>query len=103
SAYPHNRIGPLPAFRRLQSLSANSLIIALLSPFLALTRASVQKILLAVVILDIPLQCGTHLFYDERVEEFGAMGGLSISAATIALAAEMLNPPIAPNSSTLSS
>src|SRR6266446_269382 len=86
SAYPHNRIGPLPAFRRLQSLSANSLIIALLSPFLALTRASVQKILLAVVILDIPLQFGTHLFYDERVEEFGAMGGLSISAATIALA-----------------
>jgi len=86
SAYPPNRIGPLPAFRRLQSLSANSLIIVLLSPFLALTRASVQKILLAVVILDIPLQCGTHLFYDERVEEFGAMGGLSISAATIALA-----------------
>src|SRR5438309_6210745 len=43
SAYPHNRIGPLPAFRRLQSLSANSLIIVLLSPFLALTRASVQK------------------------------------------------------------
>jgi len=50
------------------------LIIALLSPFLALTRASVQKILLAVVILDIPLQFGTHLFYDERAEEFGAMG-----------------------------
>jgi putative inorganic carbon (HCO3(-)) transporter len=86
SAYPHNRIGPLPAFRRLRSLSAHSLIIALLSPFLALTHASVQKILLAVVIFDIPLQFGTHLFYDERVEEFGAMGGLSISAATIALA-----------------
>jgi putative inorganic carbon (HCO3(-)) transporter len=60
--------------------------LAILSPFLALTRGYIQKILLAVVILDIPFQFGTHLFYNEKVEEFGAMGGLSISAATLALA-----------------
>jgi len=86
SAYPHDNVEFRSASRRLPSLSANSLIVALLSPFLALTRVSVQKILLAVIILDIPLQFGTHLFYDEKLEDFGAMGGLSISAATIALA-----------------
>jgi putative inorganic carbon (hco3(-)) transporter len=86
SAYPHNRADSLPVFRRLCSLGENSLIVALASPFFALTRASVQKFLLAVVILDIPFQFGTHLFYDERLEDFGAMGGLSISATTLALA-----------------
>jgi hypothetical protein len=85
SAYPRTQAEPLPAFRRLCSLGANSLIVALLSPFLALTRTSVEKFLLAVVILDIPFQFGTHLLYNERVEEFGAMGGLSISSATLAL------------------
>jgi putative inorganic carbon (HCO3(-)) transporter len=85
SAYPHNRAESLPVFRRLCSLGENSLILALASPFLALTRASVQKFLLAVVILDIPFQCGTHLFYNESVEDFGAMGGLSISSVTLAL------------------
>lgn len=86
SAYPPTRAEPLPALRRWCSLGANSLIVALLSPFVALTRASVQKFLLAVVILDIPFQLGTHLFYNERVEDFGAMGGLSVSSATVALA-----------------
>lgn len=86
SAYPHNRAESLPVFRRLCSLGENSLVVALASPFLALTQASVQKFLLAVVILDIPFQFGTHLFYNERVEDFGAMGGLSISSATLALA-----------------
>ena len=87
SAYRHARAEPLPAIRRWCSLGANSLVVALLSPLLALTRASVQKFLLAVVILDIPFQFGTHLFYNEKVEDFGAMGGLSISSATLALAA----------------
>lgn len=86
SAYPHNRAESLPVFRRLCSLGENSLVVALASPFLVLTRASVQKFLLAVVILDIPFQFGTHVFYNERVEDFGAMGGLSISSATLALA-----------------
>jgi len=67
-------------------LSANSLVVAVLSPFLALTSDYASRILLAVVILDIPFQFGTHLFYREDAATLGALGGLSISATTIALA-----------------
>jgi O-antigen ligase len=38
------------------------------------------------VLLDLPFQFGTHLFYSEQDAAFGALGGLSISATTIALA-----------------
>lgn len=64
----------------------NSLLVAVLSPFLALTSMAAQRILLAVVIFDIPLQFGTHLFYREEDAAIGALGGLSISATTLALA-----------------
>jgi putative inorganic carbon (hco3(-)) transporter len=67
-------------------LGANSLVIAVLSPFLALTSDLVQRILLAVVIFDIPFEFGTHLYYRERDAAVGALGGLSISVTTIALA-----------------
>lgn len=68
------------------SLGGDSLVVAILSPFLALTSEAAQRILLAVVILDIPLQFGIHLFYREDDAALGALGGLSISATTLALA-----------------
>lgn len=68
------------------SLGENSLVVAILSPFLTLTSEAAQRVLLAVVIFDIPLQFGTHLFYREEDAAFGALGGLSISATTLALA-----------------
>jgi len=55
----------LDVYSRVRTLSANSLVIAVLSPFMALTVGYVPRILLAVVILDIPFQFGTHLFYRE--------------------------------------
>ena len=67
------------------SLGGNSLVVAVLSPFLALTSKAAQRILFAVVILDIPLQFGIHLFYREEDAALGALGGLSISATTLAL------------------
>src|SRR5205814_6024063 len=70
----------------LRSLGGTSLVVAIRSPFLALASASVQRVLLAIVILDIPLQFGTHLFYREDDAALGALGGLSISATTLALA-----------------
>jgi putative inorganic carbon (HCO3(-)) transporter len=73
-------------YARVRNLSANSLVVAVLSPFLALTSDLVQRILLAVVIFDIPLEFGTHLYYRERDAAVGALGGLSISVTTIALA-----------------
>lgn len=71
---------------RTLSVGGNSLVVAILSPFLALASQAVQRALLAVVILDIPLQFGIHLFYREEDAALGALGGLSISATTLALA-----------------
>jgi hypothetical protein len=67
-------------------MGANSLVIALLSPFALLTAGWVQRLLLAAVVLDIPFQFGTHFFYREDDAVRGALGGLSISVSTIALA-----------------
>jgi putative inorganic carbon (hco3(-)) transporter len=78
--------GRARSYSRLRTLSRDSLVVAVLSPFLALTVGFGPKVLLAIVILDIPFQFGTHLFYREREAAFGALGGLSISATTIALA-----------------
>src|SRR5215469_977072 len=71
---------------RYLSRGADSFVITILSPFLALTSAAAQRVLLAIVILDIPLQFGIHLFYREEDAALGALGGLNISATTFALA-----------------
>ncbi|PYU63733.1 MAG: hypothetical protein DMG49_27950 [Acidobacteria bacterium] len=73
-------------YPRLRSLGANSLVVAILSPFLALTSGYASKVLLAIVILDIPIQLGTTLFLRPHEADFGALKGLSISATTLALA-----------------
>src|SRR5689334_6855307 len=86
TGYPPRSFGAQRSSSRPLSLRGNSLVVAILSPFLALTSASAQRVLLAVVILDIPLQFGTHLFYREDDAALGALGGLSISATTLALA-----------------
>jgi O-antigen ligase len=86
ASVPFRLAGPQVSYGRLREISANSLIVAILSPFLALSAGYVPKILLAVVILDIPLQFGTHLYYREADAALGALGGLSISATTLALA-----------------
>jgi len=79
--------GGAATYARLRSFGADSLIVAILSPFLALTSRSLQRFLLAVVILDIPIEFGTYLFYRPLDAARGALKGLSISATTLALAA----------------
>jgi putative inorganic carbon (HCO3(-)) transporter len=86
SVLRRSMVEPLGTYRRLQELGANSLIVTILSPFLALTVGWASRFLLAVIVLDIPLQLGTHFYYREKDAAFGALGGLSISATTIALA-----------------
>src|SRR5436853_3598497 len=86
SALLEGKAEPLDSYSRFRTFGANSLLIAVLSPFMALTAGYVPRILLAIVILDIPFQFGTHLFYREEDAAVGALGGLSISATTIALA-----------------
>jgi len=75
---------PIVVPRRAE-VRCSSIVLLLLTPYLVLRREYVQKILLAIVILDIPLQLGTHLFYRDADAVFGALAGLSISATTIAL------------------
>jgi putative inorganic carbon (hco3(-)) transporter len=70
---------------RRSGLRFSSLLLVLLSPYLALRLEYVQKLLIAAVILDIPLQLGTHLFYHEIDAASGALAGFSISVTTIAL------------------
>jgi putative inorganic carbon (hco3(-)) transporter len=65
----------------------SALVLALLSPFAALRAKSVEKVLLGIVVLDVPLQLGTHLLYREADASSGALAGLSISVTTIALLA----------------
>jgi len=45
-----------------------------------------QKVLVAIIILDIPLQLDIHLFYRPEVAELGAIEGLGISVTTLSLA-----------------
>ena len=82
-----NRTAGASTYPRLRSYGADSLVVAVLSPFLALASSSFQKFLLAVVILDIPIEFGTYLFYRPLDAARGALKGLSISATTLALAA----------------
>src|SRR5579859_111527 len=86
ASLPLRGLDPQRSSASVLSIGGNSFIVAVLSPFLALTSEAAQRVLLAVVILDIPLQFGTHLFYREDDAALGALGGLSISATTLALA-----------------
>lgn len=71
---------------RVRELGADSLVVAALSPFIALTTGWMPRLLLAIVILDIPLQFQDHLFFREDDAARGALAGLNISVTTIALA-----------------
>lgn len=56
----------------------------MLLPF-AVLAAKGRRILLGVVILDLPLQISTHLFWDDERAKLGAIAGLEISVSLIAL------------------
>jgi O-antigen ligase len=52
----------------------------------ALTSRKVQRFLLAIVILNMPLQIAKHFFLHEDAEEWGCLGGLEVSLLNLALA-----------------
>jgi putative inorganic carbon (hco3(-)) transporter len=52
----------------------------------ALTSRTVQRFLLAVVILNMPLQIAKHFFLQQDAEEWGCLGGLEVSLLNLALA-----------------
>jgi putative inorganic carbon (HCO3(-)) transporter len=91
SSPDQSRASSSEARRQSRPIGTNSLIVALLSPWVLLMAESTQKVLFAIVILDIPIQFGTHLFYHETNAVMGALGGLNLSATTIALTALYLS------------
>ena len=46
-----------------------------------------QRLLVGVAVLDTSIQVDTYLFYQEQWAEFGAIGGINVSLATICLVA----------------
>jgi O-antigen ligase len=67
------------------SVAGNAIASTVLLP-LAASITNLRKVLLAIIILDVPLQVGTHLFWSEELAAIGALGGLEISLTTVALA-----------------
>jgi putative inorganic carbon (hco3(-)) transporter len=67
------------------TLGVRGLVILLFAPWIALA-GSTRKILLAILLLDIPLQVDENFKHLEDAAEFGAIGGFNISVTTVALA-----------------
>lgn len=68
------------------SLSRGLFLGACLVPLIAVAVGHVGRLLLALMVLDVPLQLDVNLFYREDAASIGAIGGLSISVTSAALA-----------------
>jgi O-antigen ligase len=56
-----------------------------LFPFILMIVGNVRRLMLAIVILDIPLQLDVYLDYRPQIADLGAFGGFNISVTTAAL------------------
>jgi putative inorganic carbon (hco3(-)) transporter len=74
-----------PAVQNGRTMAVNWLIAGLFAPWIALAGSG-RKILLAVVLLDIPLQVDQNFNYLDNAAEFGATAGFNVSLTTVALA-----------------
>src|SRR5918995_1198934 len=70
----------------LSSRHAALLILAGLAPFVAIVIGQLRKLLLAVIILDIPLGIDIHLGFRSEMAGLGALGGYNLSVSLICLA-----------------
>jgi O-antigen ligase len=61
------------------------LLLAVAAPVVALVVGNLRQVLLAVVLLDIPLHWDVNLGWRSDAVAVGAVGGISISATTVAL------------------
>ena len=77
---------PAPAVRRFNSTVVSCLVLGICVPWSLLQTEAARRILLGVIILDIPLQLGTHLWFRPDAAAVGALGGFNLSITTIALA-----------------
>ena len=70
----------------LSSRHAALLILAGLAPFVAIVIGQLRKLLLAIIILDIPLGIDIHLGFRSEMAGLGALGGYNLSVSLICLA-----------------
>jgi putative inorganic carbon (HCO3(-)) transporter len=77
--------GARPIIGEACAAAAAGPLLAFAALITSLTRPLVSRFLLALVVLDIPLQANKNFAYLEGVDEFGALGGFEISVTTIAL------------------
>jgi len=64
---------------------AQPLVVTLFAPLAVLARPSTRRLLLAILLMDIPMQIGKHFGNRPEVVDWGGLGGLSVSVSTIAL------------------
>lgn len=62
------------------------LMLAAILPFVAMIFGDVRKLLLAIIILDIPLQVDAHLAFRPEISKLGSLGGFGVSLTTLSLA-----------------
>jgi hypothetical protein len=67
------------------TLGTRYLVVTLFAPWIALT-GSARRILLAIVLLDVPLQIDKNFNHLDDAAEFGGLGGFNVSVTTLALA-----------------
>src|SRR6266849_2534081 len=65
--------------------STSWLIYAIFLPIAVLNSRTAQRLLLAIIVIDIPLQIGTHLGFQADAAAVGSLGGFEVSLTTIAL------------------
>ena len=75
---------------RVASLSGgwgSLLIVATLLPLVVIIAGQPRRLLLAIILLELPFNYDIHLFYREEQALRGAIGGLNVSVTTFAMAA----------------
>lgn len=60
-------------------------IVALLGLFLVLLIQEVRKLLLGIILLDIPFQLDFNMYHRDDIAQFGTLGGINLSVTTFAL------------------
>jgi O-antigen ligase len=81
-------LGAVAVFAAAASPAAGMMmIVGIVVPAAAVALKLSQRVLLALVILDVPLQWDFNLSYHQAAAKLGALGGLDISLTTMALAA----------------
>ncbi len=77
-------LGPLLIYE-LDSAIIPIVLAAVVLPFVALIVGSIEKILIAGIILEIPIQIDKSYFYNDEAAYYAALGGFNISLTTLCL------------------